>query len=256
MICKDGAKMSKSKGNVVPADDLIEKFGTDTVRLATLFLGPPEKDVEWISMGVEGSYRFITRLWRIVETIAEFGADSRDIDVRTMPEADIALLRKAHWTIKKVRDDIGQRFHFNTAISAVMELVNEMSTRLPEGQGAAPDPATRKALLVSAETCLHMLAPMIPHVCEELWHDLGRQGSIFELPFPDWDPSMLKTSTVTIVVQVGGKMRANIEVPAGSSEQDVQEIACHHPAIAKWLAGKSVEKAFYVKDKLINLVVS
>jgi leucyl-tRNA synthetase len=255
MICKDGAKMSKSKGNVVSADTVIDKFGADTARLSTLFLGPPEKDVEWINKGVEGAHRFLARLWRIVDVVSEFDDGSGPIDAAALGESDLALLRKAHWALKKVKEDIGVRFHFNTAISAVMELVNEMYARLPEG-GASPAPETRRVLRFAAEVCLHALAPMVPHMCEELWSRIGHDESIFDLPFPEHDEDILKTDTVTVVVQVNGKVRANIEVPAGSSEADVEKAAKTDASVAKWMEGKTVRKTIHVKDKLINLVVS
>ncbi|HVP58509.1 MAG TPA: leucine--tRNA ligase, partial [bacterium] len=256
MICKDGAKMSKSKGNTVSADELIAKFGTDTVRLSTLFLGPPEKDVEWINRGVEGSFRFVARLWRLVEVISRFEPDSSPIDPKSLAEADQDLLRKSHWTIKKVREDVGQRFHFNTAISAVMELVNEMYACLPGSADTLPARPTQRVLIFAAEVALNMLAPMIPHVCEELWESLGHKESIFDVPFPRHDDSVLVTETVTVVVQVNGKMRANLEVPAGSTDREVELAASNHPSVAKWLEGKQVSKAIHVKGKLVNLVVS
>jgi leucyl-tRNA synthetase len=256
MICKDGAKMSKSKGNTVSADDLIARFGTDTVRLSTLFLGPPEKDVEWINKGVEGSARFIARLWRIVDTISHYDVASAPIDPASLPEDDLSLLRKSHWAIKKVKEDVGLRFHFNTAISAVMELVNDMYARMPEGVDTAPSESTQRVLRFAAEAALHSLAPMVPHICEELWESLGHSESIFELPFPEHDESVLKTETVTLAVQVNGKMRATIEVPAGLNQPDVETIVRSHPAVSKWLADKAVRKVFYVKDRLVNLVVS
>jgi len=256
MICKDGAKMSKSKGNTVSADDLIARFGTDTVRLSTLFLGPPEKDVEWINKGVEGSARFIARLWRIVDTISHYDVASAPIDPASLPEDDLSLLRKSHWAIKKVKEDVGVRFHFNTAISAVMELVNDMYARMPEGIDTAPSESTQRVLRFAAEAALHSLAPMVPHICEELWESLGHGESIFELPFPEHDENVLKTETVTLVIQVNGKMRATIEVPAGLSQPDTETIVRSHPAVSKWLADKTVRKVFYVKDRLVNLVVS
>jgi leucyl-tRNA synthetase len=256
MICKDGAKMSKSKGNVVSADEVIDRFGADTARLSTLFLGPPEKDVEWVNKGVEGSYRFIARLWRVVGATSQLGAETRPIETSALDQADLALLRKAHWALKKVKEDVGVRFHFNTAISAVMELVNEMYPRLPEGSAPRPKGPSRQVLRFAAEVCLHALAPMIPHVCEELWAGLGHQGSIFEVPFPEHDDSILTTDTVKVVVQVNGKVRATIDIAAGSSQADAERIAVSHAAVAKWLEGRSPTKVVYIKDRLINLVVT
>jgi leucyl-tRNA synthetase len=256
MIWKDGAKMSKSKGNTVSADGVIEQYGADTVRLATLFLGPPEKDVEWVNKGVEGSYRFLTRFWRIVDAISDFKVDGPPPTLASLEAEDLAVLRKAHWAIRKVREDIGVRFHFNTAISAVMELVNEMYSRMPERLDAEVSPEAQRVLRFAAETCLHMLSPMIPHVCEELWANLGHRESIFEVPFPDHDEAMLRTDAVNVVVQVNGKVRATISVAAGAGDEEVQAAALGQPAVAKWLEGKTLLKTICVKDKLINLVVA
>jgi leucyl-tRNA synthetase len=259
MICKDGAKMSKSKGNVVSADELIERVGTDTVRLSTLFVGPPEKDVEWVNRGVEGASRFIHRLWRIVERISSSSSkpgEPAGPDPESLDESDRALLRKAHWGIKKVMEDVGHRFHFNTAISAVMELVNEMYRCWPEGVEAKPAEATLAVLRFSAETSIHLLAPMIPYVCEEMWSMLGHSESIFDLPFPEWDPDILKTEMVTVVVQVNGKVRANIQAPAGGGQKEVEDLARRDPSVEKWIEGKTIRKTVYVSDKLISFVVS
>jgi leucyl-tRNA synthetase len=256
MICKDGAKMSKSKGNSVSADELIARFGTDTVRLSTLFVGPPEKDVEWVNRGVEGASRFIHRLWRMVDRVAALGSKQDLPDPDRLGEEDRDLLRKAHWATKKVRDDIGSRFHFNTAISAVMELVNDMYKRWPEADEAPPPEPAQAVLLNSAETAIHLLAPMIPYVCEEMWGILGYDGSIFDQPFPEWDPAILKTEMVTVVVQVNGKVRANIQAPAGASQEDVEDLAKQDPSVQKWIQGKSISKAIYVNDKIMSFVVS
>ncbi|MFZ1946372.1 MAG: leucine--tRNA ligase [bacterium] len=256
MIWKDGAKMSKSKGNTVSADGVIDQYGADTARLATLFLGPPEKDVEWVNKGVEGSYRFLTRFWRIVDAVSEFKVGGAPPPPASLDAADLAVLRKAHWAVKKIREDIGVRFHFNTAISAAMELVNEMSSRMSERAETEPRPEAQRVLRFAAEVCLHTLSPMIPHVCEELWANLGHRESIFEVPFPDYDEGLLKTDTVNVVVQVNGKVRATISVAAGATEQEVQSASLGQPAVAKWLDGRTLRKTIYVKDKLINLVVA
>jgi leucyl-tRNA synthetase len=256
MICKDGAKMSKSKGNTVSADDLIERVGTDTVRLSTLFVGPPEKDVEWKNKGVEGAVRFIYRLWRMVERIAAFRVEAGSIIPENLEMEDLSLLRKSHWATKKVMEDIGGRFHFNTAISAVMELVNEMYRRWPENEEAPSSEDARRVLRTCAETAVNLLAPMIPYVCEEMWTLLGHKPSIFDVPFPDWKEEILKTDLVTIVVQVNGKVRANIQASAGATKKEVESLARQDPSVAKWLEGKSIRKSIHVKDKLVSFVVS
>lgn len=254
MICKDGAKMSKSKGNIVSADDLIEKFGTDAVRISTLFMGPPEKDVEWANRGVEGAFRFIGRIWRMVERISKERPTARTTP-GDLNDDEMALLRKTHWMIKKVREDVARRFHFNTAISAIMELVNDMYKLWPEA-ASAPRPETLGILKEAAEKAIHMLAPMAPHACEEMWQILGHKESIFSVEFPGWDEEILKAATLNIVVQINGKVRATIAVPSGSDQEAVEVLAKEHPAVKKWLEGKSIEKSFYVKDRLISFVVS
>ena len=256
MICKNGVKMSKSKGNAMPADDLIERFGTDTVRLYTLFVGPPEKDVDWIDRGVEGCSRFINRLWRIVVMVSGFDEAGGVPSAGELNEEELALLRKAHWAIKKVKDDIENRFHFNTAISAVMELVNDMYRLLSDRDADALPDTSKRVLRFAAEAGVQMISAMTPHVCEEMWQKLGHSTTLLYTPFPEHDESLLKTDTVSVVVQVNGKLRANIDVPAGASKEDVERTAREHESVAKWLEGKTVRRAVYVKDKLINFVVS
>jgi leucyl-tRNA synthetase len=256
MICKDGAKMSKSKGNTVSADDLIERVGTDAVRLSTLFVGPPEKDVEWRNKGVEGAVRFINRLWRMVERLAALRTDPGPPDPAALSDENVALLRKSHWATRKVLEDIGKRFHFNTAISAVMELVNEMYRYWPEAEDSTPSEDTAKVLKTCAETAVNLLAPIIPYVCEEMWTRLGHKPSIFDIPFPEWSKEILKTDLVTVVVQVNGKVRANIEVPAGAAKEEVEKLAKQDAAANKWLKEKAIRKSVYIQDKLISFVVS
>jgi leucyl-tRNA synthetase len=255
MICKDGAKMSKSKGNTVSADVLIERVGTDAVRLSTLFVGPPERDVEWKNKGVEGAVRFIHRLWRMVAGVGGFRDEPGPVDAGSLEGDELALLRKAHWAAKKVAEDVGGRFHFNTAVSAVMELVNDMYRYWPEAAEQAPSADGRRVLRVCAERAVNLLAPMIPHVCEEMWTMLGHRPSVFEVPFPAWDEEILRTDLVTVVVQINGKLRANIKAPAGSSESEVAALAREDASVGRWLEGKSIRRSIYIKDRLINFVV-
>ena len=156
----------------------------------------------------------------------------------------------------KKRDDIGRRFHFNTAISAVMELVNEMFRYWPENEEDHPTEDGADVLKACAETAVNLLAPIIPYVCEEMWTLLGHKPSIFEVPFPEWSKEILKTDLVTVVVQVNGKVRANIEVPAGADKAEVEKMAKQDPSAGKWLEGKPIRKSIYVEDKLISFVVS
>jgi leucyl-tRNA synthetase len=256
MICKDGLKMSKSKGNAIPADDLIERFGTDTVRLYTLFVGPPEKDVEWIDRSVEGCSRFLSRLWRAVDLVSGFEGAGEAPDAGSLSEDSLALLRKSHWAIKKVRDDIERKFHFNTATSAVMELVNEMYRLMPDKPGEEVPEDTKKVLRFAAEAAVQMIYAMTPHICEEMWQKLGHSTTLIETPFPPHDEALLKTDSVNVVVQVNGKLRGNISVPAGAAQDVAEAAAREDESIVKWFEGKTVRKTIYVKDRLINFVVS
>jgi leucyl-tRNA synthetase len=255
MICMNGAKMSKSKGNTVSADDLIDRVGTDTVRLSTLFIGPPEKDVEWKNKGVEGASRFIHRLWRAAWRLIGAGAPAGLPEAGDLSAGERSLLRKTHWAIKKVMEDVGERFHFNTGISAVMELVNEMYRYLPEDENRSPAESMLRVQRFALECALHLLVPMIPHFCEELWNHLGYGHSIFTVPFPRWDPEMLETETMTIVVQVNGKVRANIEVPSDADRQTVEKVARADQTVSRWIEGKEIRKTIYVDGKLISFVV-
>ncbi|MFH1995495.1 MAG: leucine--tRNA ligase [Candidatus Omnitrophota bacterium] len=241
MIIKDGAKMSKSKGNVVSPDNLIAEYGADTVRLYTLFISPPEKDAEWSDRGVEGSYRFLGRLWRLIDQIAAGETDegSENIDLR----------RKTHRTIKKVTDDIEKNFHFNTAISAVMELVNDMYAAL--GKSGAIDRSLREA----AEIAVVLLAPLVPHIAEELWRKLGKDTGIFDTSWPIYEKDLLAGEDVTVIIQVNGRVRSKAEVSMGVSEDEIRAKALADPKVSKWIASKEIKKFIYVPKKLINIVV-
>lgn len=256
MICKDGAKMSKSKGNAIPADDLIQRFGTDTVRLYTLFVGPPEKDVDWIDRGVEGCSRFINRLWRIVEMVSGLDIAEELPRKDELSGQELALLRKSHWAIKKVKEDIESKFHFNTAISAVMELVNDMYRLLSDRRAEELAETSKSVLRFASEASVQMISAMTPHVCEEMWQKLGHSTTLLYTPFPEHDEELLKTETVNLVVQVNGKFRGNVCVPAGASQEEAEKAVRDQESIAKWLEGKTVRKAVFVKDRLINFVVS
>ncbi|MBV8599254.1 MAG: leucine--tRNA ligase, partial [Actinobacteria bacterium] len=234
MIYRFGAKMSKSKGNVVSPDELVDRFGADALRVYILFMGPADQDKEWQESGVEGASRFLQRLWRIVEE--ELEREARD--VRT----DTPLARKAHATIDKVTDDIERRFVFNTPVAAVMELVNEIS-RTPD------DPASRFAV----ETAVSLIQPYAPHLAEELWARLGHER-LWAEPWPTADRTQLERATIQLVVQVNGKVRDRIEVPAGLSEEELIATATASPKVRGYLDGAE-PRAFVVPDKLVNLVV-
>jgi leucyl-tRNA synthetase len=250
MVNKDGAKMSKSKGNVVSPDEIIEKYGADTGRLFILFAAPPEKGLDWSERGVEGCYRFLKRVWRLVE---KYGVEAHNgnSDFSRLSEAEKSLRRAVHASLKKVTDDIEERFNFNTAISAVMEAVNSCYAYVNEKDGDINDGVMAEVL----ELIVLMLAPFAPHLGEEMWQRLGHTDSVHLQSWPQYDPSVLQVEEVEIVVQVNGKVRGRLTVPAGLKEDELQALAVANDRITELLAGKQLVRAIAVPDKLVNLVV-
>ncbi|MFA5146222.1 MAG: leucine--tRNA ligase [Candidatus Omnitrophota bacterium] len=251
MIIKDGAKMSKSKGNVVSPDGLIGEYGADTVRLYTLFIGPPEKDAEWSDRGVEGAYRFLGRVWRLVGRVGilEFGAGRKNKN----PGPEEKLRRKTHQTIKKVTEDLDGGFHFNTAISAVMELVNEIYDTLGAGEKspAVGEGAVREAV----EAVVILLSPFVPHIAEELWRSLGKKESIFRAQWPSYDASAMEAKVVTVVIQVNGKLRSKIDVPPDMQKEELREMVLKDPKVLSWIEGKEIKDLIVIPKKLVNIVI-
>ncbi|RNC70101.1 MAG: leucine--tRNA ligase [Desulfuromonadales bacterium] len=250
MVIKDGAKMSKSKGNVVDPDALINRYGADTARLFSLFAAPPEKDLDWSDQGVEGSYRFLNRVWRLVCDALPFVGTAGVVDSASLSDAARGLRRVVHKTIKKVTDDIDERFHFNTAIAAVMELVNAIYAFEPKN---APENAA--VLKEAVESVVLMLSPFVPHVTEELWEALGHQGGVEDASWPTYDPEAAVDEELLVVVQVNGKLRGKVTVAADATEAQVKELAFADDRVKSWLEGKQVRKAIYVPGKLLNIVV-
>lgn len=247
---ENGDTMSKSKGNVVPPSSVIEPFGADTMRLAILFIAPPEKDFDWDPKAVEGANRFIKRAWRIVWQLAETAGDAASLDKGALPKSALELYRERHRTLAKCTEDF-DRGQFNTAISAMMELVNAASAYI----NAVPA-AERDAALTALVACdiVSVLAPICPFACEELWHAaLGREGNVYTAPWPEFDAAEAAADEVEIAVQVLGKMRARVMVPAGADTAAMQTAA--EAAVAKHIEGKTVVKAICVPGKLVNLVV-
>ncbi|MBE0599188.1 MAG: leucine--tRNA ligase [Desulfuromonadales bacterium] len=238
-------KMSKSKKNVVDPDHLISRYGADTARLFSLFAAPPEKDLEWNEQGVEGCFRFLNRVWRaIYDNLALIG-------LAAPPETEGAarqLRRLTHRTIRKVTDDIDGRFHFNTAIAAVMELVNEIYSF--EAKQSSPG-AMREAL----EAVVRLLAPFVPHLAEELWCCLGHLDGLEAAGWPAWDPAALVEEEKTIVIQINGKMRGKVVVAADADDQTIERAALEEPNVARFLAGQTVRKVVIVPGRLVNVVV-
>jgi len=250
MVIRDGAKMSKSKGNVVDPNYLIEKYGADTSRLFTLFAAPPEKDLEWSDKGVEGAYRFLTRIWNLAfKYSGQPGGGAAHGSGEATPEVR-GLLRKTHQTIRKVTSDIERELHFNTAIAALMELANEMSSFEPKGDNDLA--AFRFAL----ESMVLMLAPFTPHLAEELWSEIGKgSGCVSEQSWPAWDEEMVREDQVELVIQINGKMRGKVTVAAGLPEESLKQAALGDAKIAESLAGREIRKVIVVQGRLVNIVV-
>ena len=248
-------KMSKSKGNVVAPRDLIQRYGADTVRVYTLFLGPPEKDAEWDDRGVEGAHRFLARLWRLAGGHADaMPAPGTAVDGEHLDSPALALHRKTHETIRKVNEDL-ERFEMNTAIAALMELTNTLSVTLQDaGFTPAPDTADGAVLREAVDALLVLAAPMAPFLCEELWERTGHSGSIFHAPIPKHDPRALERDTFLLVVQVAGKVRARLTAPSGATAEEAKALALADERIRQHLGGKPPAKAIYVPGKLLNLV--
>ncbi len=250
MVNKDGAKMSKSKGNVVSPDEIIKKYGADTGRLFILFAAPPEKDLDWNERGVEGCYRFLKRVWRLVDGYADI-VRAENVEFAAPDESALALRRAFHLALKKVTDDIEQRFNFNTAISAVMEAVN-----LAYGYINEKEADIHRAVLAEVlEILALILAPFAPHLGEEMWARLGNNGSVHLQAWPEYDAEVLQAENVEIVVQINGKVRGRLIIPAGLDAAAMQAKALTDERVVLALAGQQVLKAIIVPDKLVNLVV-
>jgi leucyl-tRNA synthetase len=250
MVIKDGAKMSKSKGNVVDPNALIDAYGADTARLFSLFAAPPEKDLDWSDQGVDGSFRFLNRIWKLVYESAPFITGAGPVNPDSLTEDGKKLRRAVHKTIGKVTEDIEERFHFNTAIAAVMELVNAINSFEPKNH-----PSNAPILKEAVESVILLLAPFVPHVSEELWESLGHGGGIEADGWPAYDPAAAVEDELLIVVQVNGKLRGKVTVPASASEEEVKSAALGDDKVMSFTEGKSLKKIIYVPGKLVNIVV-
>jgi leucyl-tRNA synthetase len=251
MVLKDGSKMSKSKGNTVDPQPLIEKYGADTVRLFILFAAPPEQSLEWNDEGVDGAARFLKRLWKLVAAhVGNQQADVVTLEVEQLSAEQKAIRRKLHETIAKVSDDFERRFTFNTAIAAVMELINELS-RFSDAspQGGA---LMREAI----ENIVLMLSPIVPHISQQLWYELGHDELLADLKWPVCDESALVRDEVELVVQVNGKLRSKINVTASAGNEAIEAIALADEKIVSNIAGKTVRKVIVVPGRLVNIVAS
>ena len=254
IITGNTVKMSKSKKNVVDPQGLIDQYGADTIRMFCLFASPPEKSLEWSDQGVEGSYRFLNRLWRlVVDNLQEIkkGEPYSGKETLSGPERD--LHRKTHQTIKKVTSDIENRFHFNTAISAVMELVNDINQMLSSGEEL--EDLARSVVIEAIETAIITLSPVVPHIAEELWKMLGHERSLSQLSWPSYSKEALEADTKLVVLQVNGKVRSRIEVPASEGEEQLKAKALADERVRNFIADKQIKKVIVVQNKLVNVVV-
>jgi leucyl-tRNA synthetase len=249
MVIKDGAKMSKSKGNVVDPDHIVEKYGADTARLFILFASPAERELEWSDKGVEGCYRFLNRVWRLVTEKSETRNLSREKSRGQNDEINpkSQLIKKTHQTIKAVTEDI-ERFSFNTAIAKLMEFVNFINANKDNSSFILHSSFVIRNLLI-------MLAPFAPYMTEELWHKLGNKESIHLKPWPSYDPELIKEEELNIVVQVNGRVRDTIPVSADASDEQIKEKALQNEKAKKFIAGKNIIKTIVVPKKLVNIVV-
>jgi leucyl-tRNA synthetase len=274
MVLKDGNVMSKSKGNVVDPDTMLQKFGADALRLYVMFVAPPEKEVEWTDAGLEGSFRFLARVWRLVdhwnETVGGEGIDSPDA-CDSLNADERALRRKTHETIKRVTADIEQRQVFNTAVSAMMELVNDLYAFSEKTLTGAPgkrmddeiehvgETERRETICVlreSLEVLVRMLAPFAPHTAEELWQMLGHETTLAAASWPAFNADVAKADEVVIPVQVNGKVRGRLTVAPDIMEAELERLALADPAVQVHTAGKTVKKVVVAKGRLVSIVVA
>ena len=250
MVIKDGAKMSKSKGNVVDPNALIERYGADTARLFSLFAAPPEKDLDWSDQGVDGSFRFLNRVWRLIHDKLNLISGSGAVDTEKLTADEHTLRRAVHKTIRKVTEDIEERFHFNTAISAVMELLNIL-----QGADLSSSPQRGPVMKEALESMVLLLSPFVPHITEELWQVLGHSTPLSVSSWPEYDRDAIIDEEVLVVVQVNGKLRSKITVASGTDEETLKSRALADEKIQPYLEGVQVRKVICVPGKLINIVV-
>jgi leucyl-tRNA synthetase len=269
MVLKNGAVMSKSKGNVVDPDDMLQKYGADALRLYVMFVAPPEKEVEWSDAGLEGSFRFLVRVWRLVDHWADalaaagttpvFGADGS--------AAERAVRRKTHETIRRVTADIEERMHLNTAVSSLMELVNELyafsegtahgaPSRAEHPPAKAEPPYTVAVLREALDALVLMISPFAPHMAEELWLRLGHADGLSKAGWPSFDAEVAKADEVIVPVQVNGKLRGRVTAPAGATEDELRALALADPGVQSHTAGKTIRKVVVAKGPLVSVVVS
>ncbi|MCP4470696.1 MAG: leucine--tRNA ligase [Gammaproteobacteria bacterium] len=249
MVLKDGSKMSKSKGNTIDPQELIDRYGADTVRLFIMFASPPEQSLDWSDSGVEGAYRFLKRLWAAIQQHVAVAAEPLSFTSDLLDEAQKAMRRKLHETIRKVSDDYERRLTFNTAIAANMELLNSVSRFADDSK---PGAAIRQEIF---DSMVLMLAPIIPHVCHRLWRDLGHDSLIIDHSWPMVDESALVRESIEMVIQVNGKLRAKIQIDADAGRASCEAAALANEQALRFIAGEPIRKVIVVPGKLVNIVV-
>jgi leucyl-tRNA synthetase len=252
MVIKDGAKMSKSRGNIVSPDEMVARFGADSTRMYALFAAPPDRDMDWQEDGVAGISRFLARVFRLVTRFAPVAAAAKGKKTAPPTGISLTLLRKLHQTIAKITLDFSGRWHFNTTIAAIMELVNELTAaEAALGSGEVPAPVVAELL----RTLILLLAPFAPFLSAELWSELGEEGEILRAPWPVSDPTLAKEDEIEVPVQINGKLRSVIRVVAEADKAALEAAALADEKIIEWLAGKTPAKVIIVSGKLVNLVV-
>jgi leucyl-tRNA synthetase len=248
MVLKDGAKMSKAKGNTVDPQELIKKFGADTVRLFMMFAAPPEQSLEWSDDGVQGSFRFLKRFWQAVQLHTD-GGPAGDVDVAALNDAQKDLRRKTHQTIAKISDDLGRRYTFNTAVAASMELLNAINKFDDDSETG------RSVVKEALEAVVLMLSPMVPHICHALWGQLGHTTAVIDEAWPALDEAALTSDLIEIVIQVNGKLRGRISVPVDASKDSIAEQALADPNVQRFIGDSEVRKTIVIPGRLVSIVV-
>ncbi|MGZ4996483.1 MAG: leucine--tRNA ligase [Methylobacter sp.] len=249
MVLKDGSKMSKSKGNTVDPQSLIDQYGADTVRLFIMFAAPPEQSLEWSDSGVEGAFRFLKRLWKQAYMHCEAGGSTVPLDKQALTAEQQAVRRQLHLTIQKATDDFGRRYTFNTVIAANMELINTLSKFVDDSDNGK---AIRQEAL---EAIVLMLSPIVPHICHQLWLDLGHQEAVVSASWPEVDAAALEQDTLELVLQVNGKLRSKMSVSVSASKEEIEAMALSDEHIKRFIEDQPIKKVIVVPKKLVNIVV-
>jgi len=252
MVIKDGAKMSKSKGNVISPDDMVARYGADATRMYALFAAPPDRDLDWQEDGVAGVSRFLGRVWRLAAKYAPVAREGRGQKVESHDGLSLKLLRKLHQTIAKITQDFEGRWHFNTCVAAIMEFVNEVQAADAQlTAGEVPAPVMRELLT----SLVLLLAPFAPFLAAELWEELGGDGAILRAPWPKSDPGLAKEDEQEIPVQINGKLVNLVRVPSGADAKTIEAAAMADEKVKARTAGKNVVKVIVVPGRTVNLVV-